>query len=193
MLAASRDKNDLPHALRLNANGYVTKAAESPLLLARTKTQPSLRRSVEKPWQAEFSASKLNSTTVEVDTMIDQFTSKDVLTSAHPSVTSTVLMSCVATPFTIILFADQFGLQSLGFQRDEIIGLSIFELYAPKAAQWPPKTWRALPAPKAKYFVGVFGDRKKWQHLLGPRNRARVRTRYRRHDPRVLRRYRRHL
>jgi PAS domain-containing protein len=29
-----------------------------------------------------------------------------------------------------ILYADRFGLQFLGFQRDEITGLSLFELYA---------------------------------------------------------------
>jgi DNA-binding response OmpR family regulator len=71
MLAASSDKNDIARTLRLGANDYVTKPGELPLPLARIKTQLSLKRSVEKLRQAEFSASKLNSTTAELDATLD--------------------------------------------------------------------------------------------------------------------------
>ncbi|MFT4584211.1 MAG: diguanylate cyclase (GGDEF)-like protein/PAS domain S-box-containing protein [Gammaproteobacteria bacterium] len=143
MLAASGDKHDIARTLKLGANDYVTKPGELPILLARIKTQLSLKHTAAKLREAEFSASCTNRNIQDLEATIDQFSRDRVHEEAVGKFDSTdefryhvIYDNTPMTCFTLnsegeILFANRFGLQFLGFQRDEVTGLSVFELYAP--------------------------------------------------------------
>ena len=73
MLAASDDKNDIRRTLKLGANDYVIKPGELPILLARIKTQLSLKRTAEKLREAEFSVSNINRVSKNIEATLDQF------------------------------------------------------------------------------------------------------------------------
>ncbi len=143
MLAASDDKNDINRTLDLGANDYVTKPGELPILLARIKTQLSLKRTAEKLREAEFSASHINRSAKDLEITLDQFARDRVHEELLGDFDSTdefryhvIYDNTPMTCFTLnyegeVLFANRFGLQFLGYQRDEITRHSIFDLYAP--------------------------------------------------------------
>jgi len=149
MLAASGDKEDIARTLKLGANDYVTKPGELPILLARIKTQLSLKRTAEKLREAELSASNINRNIrhlgiKDLDVTLDQFRRDQLHEERLGEFDSTdefryhvIYDNTPMTCFTLnyeceILFANRFGLQFLGFRRDEVTGLSVFELYAPE-------------------------------------------------------------
>lgn len=144
MLAASDDKNDINRTLELGANDYVTKPGELPILLARIKTQLSLKRTAEKLREAEFSASNINRTAKDLEVTLDQFARDRVHEELLGDFDSTdefryrvIYDNTPMICFTLnyegeVLFANRFGLQFLGYQRDEVTRHSIFDLYAPE-------------------------------------------------------------
>jgi len=144
MLAASDDKNDIRRTLKLGANDYVIKPGELPILLARIKTQLSLKRTAEKFREAEFSASNINRVSKNLEATLDQFAHDRVHEELLGDFDSTdefryqvIYDNTPMTCFTLnyeggILLANRFGLQFLGYQRDELIRHSIFDLYAPE-------------------------------------------------------------
>ncbi len=143
MLAASSDRNDIRRSLELGANDYVTKPGELPMLLARIKTQLSLKRTAEKLRAAEFSTTNINRNRKDIERTLDNL--------AHHRVHEELLgdldnsdefryhvlydntpMTCFTLNFAgDVLFANQFGLQFLGYERNEVINKSIYSLYAP--------------------------------------------------------------
>jgi len=141
MLAASADKNDIRRTLQLGANDYVTKPGELPILLARIKTQLSLKRTAEKLRQAEFSATTINRNARDVERTIDQLARHRVREELLGDSTDEFRYHVIYdnTPTTCfalnyegeILFANRFGLQFLGYQRDDLTHHSIYDLYAP--------------------------------------------------------------
>ncbi|MDA0824306.1 MAG: EAL domain-containing protein, partial [Proteobacteria bacterium] len=143
MLAANGDKHDIARTLKLGANDYVTKPGELPILFARIKTQLSLKHTAAKLREAELSASCTNRNIHDLEATVDQFARDRVHEEAVRNFDSTdefryrvIYDNTPMTCFTLnwegeILFANRFGLQFLGFQRDEVTGLSVFELYAP--------------------------------------------------------------
>jgi diguanylate cyclase (GGDEF)-like protein/PAS domain S-box-containing protein len=143
MLAASSDKNDISRALRLGANDYVTKPGELPLLLARIKTQLSLKRTAEKLRQAEFSATNIDRQAIDLEATLDQFTSDRLHEELLGDFDSTeefryhvIYDNTPMTCFTLnfegdILFANRYGLQFFGYQRNEMTHRSILDFYAP--------------------------------------------------------------
>jgi len=144
MLAASDDKNDINRTLQLGANDYVTKPGELPILLARIKTQLSLKRTAEKLRQAEFSAKNVDRKARDLEQTLDQFASARVHEELLGDFDSTdefryhvIYDNTPMTCFTLnfegeILFANRFGLQFMGYQRDEMTRRSVFDLYAPE-------------------------------------------------------------
>lgn len=144
MLAASNDKNDISRTLKLGANDYVTKPGELPILLARIKTQLSLKRTAEKLREAEFSASNIKRNAKHLEATLDQFARDRVHEELLGNFDSTeefryhvIYDNTPMTCFTLnyegeILFANRFGLQLLGYQRDEVTRHSVFEMYAPE-------------------------------------------------------------
>ena len=143
MLAASTDKNDINRTLQLGANDYVTKPGELPILLARIKTQLSLKRTAEKLREAEFSASSIDRKAKALKATLDQVARDRVHEELLGDFAGTeefryhVIYDNTPIPcYTLnyageILFVNQFGLQFMGYQRDEITRHSIFDLYAP--------------------------------------------------------------
>jgi DNA-binding response OmpR family regulator len=127
MLAASGDKHDIARTLRLGANDYVTKPGELPILLARIKTQLSLKQTAAKLREAEFSASFTNRNVKDLEATVDQFARDRVHEEAVSKFDSTdefryhvIYDNTPMTCFTLncegeILFANRFGLQFLGF------------------------------------------------------------------------------
>lgn len=143
MLAASDDKHDINRTLQLGANDYVTKPGELPILLARIKTQLSLKRTAEKLRQAEFSASGIDRKAKDLEATLDQLARDRVHEELLGDFDSTeefryhvIYDNTPMTCFTLnydgeVLFANRFGLQFLGYQRNDITRRSMLELYAP--------------------------------------------------------------
>jgi diguanylate cyclase (GGDEF)-like protein/PAS domain S-box-containing protein len=145
MLAASDDKNDISRSLDLGANDYVIKPGDLPLLLARIKTQLSLKRTAERLREHEFSLTNGSTHSAkEIAATLDQFARARVHEELLGDIDSTeefryhVIYDNTPMPcFTLngegeILFANRFGLQFLGYQRDEVTHRSILEYYAPE-------------------------------------------------------------
>ena len=139
----SDDKNDIKRTLDLGANDYVVKPRELPILLARIKTQLSLKRTAEKLREAEFSTSNIDHNVKGLEATLDQF-ARDRLHEEllgeldntdefrHHVIYDNTRITCFPLNYVgEILFASRFGLQFLGYQRDELIRHSIFDLYAP--------------------------------------------------------------
>lgn len=143
MLAASSDRNDIRRSLELGANDYVTKPGELPMLLARIKTQLSLKRTAEKLRAAEFSTSNIDRNRQDIERTLDHLAHHRVheellgdLDSSDEFRYHVLYDNTPMTCFTVnyagdVLFANQFGLQSLGYERSEVINKSIYALYVP--------------------------------------------------------------
>lgn len=143
MLAASDDRNDIKRTLEHGANDYITKPGELPLLLARIKTQLSLKRTAEKLRQAEFSATNIDRRAKDLEATLDQFTRDRFHEELLGNFDSTeeyryhviydnTPMTCFTLNFEAeVLFANRFGLQFLGYKRHEMAGRSILDFYAP--------------------------------------------------------------
>ncbi len=144
MLAASGDANDIAHALELGANDYVTKPGDLPLLLARINTQLALKRTAEKLRQVEFSATNPGSRAQDLEISLDQAARDRVHEELLGTFDTTdeyryhviydnTPMICFTLNFEgEVLFANRFGLQFLGYQRDEVTHRSVVDLYAPE-------------------------------------------------------------
>ena len=103
----------------------------------------SLKHTAEKLREAEFSASNVNRNVKDLGATLDQFACDLVHEETLSGFDSTdefryhVIYDNTPMPrFTLnseaeILFANRFDLQFLGFQRNEMTRLSVFELYAP--------------------------------------------------------------
>jgi diguanylate cyclase (GGDEF)-like protein/PAS domain S-box-containing protein len=143
MLAASADRNDIRRSLELGANDYVTKPGELPLLLARIKTQLSLKRTAEKLRAAEFSTTNIDRNRKDIERTLDHLAHHRVheellgdLDSSDEFRYHVLYDNTPMTCFTVnyageVLYANQFGLQFLGYERSEVINKSIYALYAP--------------------------------------------------------------
>jgi len=144
MLAASSDRGDIGRALDLGANDYVTKPGDLPMLLARIKTQLSLKRTAEKLREAEFSATNISHNKADIERTLDQLAHHRVHEELLGDIDTTeefryhvIYDNTPMTCFTLnyegeVLYANRFGLQFLGYQRDDVVHKSIFEMYAPE-------------------------------------------------------------
>lgn len=143
MLAASSDRNDIRRSLELGANDYVTKPGELPMLLARIKTQLSLKRTAEKLRKAEFSTTNIDRNRQDIERTLDHIAHHRVheellgdLENSDEFRYHVLYDNTPITCFTLnyageVLHANQFGLQFLGYDRNEVINKSIYSLYAP--------------------------------------------------------------
>jgi len=143
MLAASSDRNDIRRSLELGANDYVTKPGELPMLLARIKTQLSLKRTAEKLRAAEFSTTNIDRNRKDIERTLDQIAHHRVheellgdLENPEEFRYHVLYDNTPMTCFTLnyageVLYANRFGLQFLGYERSEVINKSVFALYAP--------------------------------------------------------------
>ncbi len=166
MLAASNDKNDISRTLDLGANDYVTKPGELPILLARIKTQLSLKRTAEKLRKAEFSASSIDRKAKDLEATLDHFARARMHEELLGDLDSTeefryhVIYDNTPMPcYTLnyegqILFANRFGLQFMGYKRDELTQSSVFDLYAPDD--------RAIAAEHIQSVVDSAGRLHRW-------------------------------
>lgn len=166
MLAASSDREDIRRSLGLGANDYVTKPGELPMLLARIKTQLSLKRTAEKLRQTEFSVTGINRNARDLETTIDQLARDRVHEELLGDFDSTsefryhVLydntpMTCFALNYeNEILFANRFGLQVLGYRREDLARYSIYDFYAPED--------RALAAEHLASVIASEGRPHRW-------------------------------
>ena len=164
MLAASADRNDIRRSLSLGANDYVTKPGELPMLLARIKTQLSLKRTAEQLRKAEFSSTGINRNALEIERTIDQLARHRVHEELLGDSTDefryhVIYDNTPMTCFTLnydgeILFANRFGLQYLGYEKDDVVGKSIFDFYAPED--------RALAAEQIASVGEVTGRPHRW-------------------------------
>ena len=144
MLAASSDRNDIRRTLQLGANDYVTKPGDLPMLLARIKTQLSLKRTAEKLRAAEFSASGVERTASHVERTIDQLAHehvhRELLGDGETADEYRYHVIYDNTPMTCfalnkqgeVLFANRFALHFLGYQREDLTRQSILDFYAPE-------------------------------------------------------------
>lgn len=143
VLAASDDKNDIRRSLELGANDYVTKPGELPMLLARIKTQLSLKRTAEKLRAAEFSTTNIDRNKKDIERTLDHLAHHRVheellgdIENAEEFRYHVLYDNTPMTCFTLnyageVLYANQFGLQFLGYERAEVVNKSIYALYAP--------------------------------------------------------------
>ena len=135
ILAASNDKRDINRSLALGANDYVTKPGDLPVLVARINTQLALRDASARAEPKNASASNvvpLAGTGSEIATRDAQKTDEDSVGLEFEALYDDTPMTC----FTLnvdgeILLANRFGAEFLGYQRDDLLGRSIVELYAP--------------------------------------------------------------
>ncbi|MGR9091130.1 MAG: EAL domain-containing response regulator [Gammaproteobacteria bacterium] len=144
ILAASADKNDIRRTLELGANDYVTKPGELPMLLARIKTQLSLKRTAEKLRAAEFSATNIHRNKKDIERTLDHLAHHRVheellgeLDNSDEFRYHVLYDNTPMTCFTLnyageVLYANRFGLQFLGYERTEVVNNSIYALYAPE-------------------------------------------------------------
>ena len=143
MLAASSDRNDIRRSLELGANDYVTKPGELPMLLARIKTQLSLKRTAEKLRAAELSTTSIDHNRKDIERTLDQIAHHRVheellgdLENPEEFRYHVLYDNTPMTCFTLnyageVLYANRFGLQFLGYERSEVINKSVYALYAP--------------------------------------------------------------
>ena len=141
MLTASDDKNDINRALELGANDYVVKPGDLPVLLARIKTQLSLKQAAQLLHEQSRSGSKPFDTSKALRSTIDQIARgqlhQELLGGLHRTRELEYHVLYDNTPMTCftlnrdcdILFANRFGVQYLGYQSDELMNKSILELY----------------------------------------------------------------
>lgn len=158
MLAASSDRNDIRRSLELGANDYVTKPGELPMLLARIKTQLSLKRTAEKLRKAEFSSTNIDRNRKDIERTLDHLAHHRVheellgdLDDSDEFRYHVLYDNTPMTCFTLnyageVLYANRFGLQFLGFERNEVINRSIYTLYAPDDQVMMADRLRAISA-----------------------------------------------
>ena len=144
MLAASDDKNDINATLKLGANDYVTKPGELPLLLARIKTQLSLKHTAEKLREVELSTTAIDRQAYDFEVTLDKLARPDRDEKSlsklqvgdefrYHAMYDNAPMTCFTLNYEgDILFVNRFGLQFLGYHRNEITHRSIYEFYAPE-------------------------------------------------------------
>ena len=147
MLAASDDKNDIAKTLELGANDYIIKPGDLPVLIARIKTQLSLKATTAQLLRHQLaraaSADAPLSTFDGVPRTARSFdatwptetarapTHTDTLEHRYHLLYDNMPMTC----FTLdrdfkILFANKFGVQFLGYQAHELTARGLTSLYA---------------------------------------------------------------
>ncbi len=134
MLAASDDKHDITHALELGANDYIVKPGDLPVLLARIKTQLSLKATAQQLRAREHGAGVATGGGAALD-------SEGAWSSAGSSVIDRryhlLYDNTPMTCFTLnrdfqVMYANRFGIQFLGYQSSEMRHRSVLDLYAPQ-------------------------------------------------------------
>ncbi|MEM7466465.1 MAG: EAL domain-containing protein [Pseudomonadota bacterium] len=143
MLAASNDKKDITRAIDLGANDYVTKPGDLPILLARIKTQLSLKRAAEQLRDHTAGMTNLNQSAQAITKTLDHYASarlhEELLGDLDQSEEFRYHVIYDNTPMTCftlnlegdVLFANKFGLQYFGYTREGIVNRSVIEMYAP--------------------------------------------------------------
>ncbi|MEM7542191.1 MAG: EAL domain-containing protein [Pseudomonadota bacterium] len=133
MLAASGDKSDINRTLELGANDYIVKPGDMPVLLARIKTQLTLKESIarlrvqETGEDAAEPIDRMNLTLDGPQLRADEF--------GHDQLRYSVIYdNTPMTCFTLdrdatILYANRFGLTTLGYGRNELEGRPALDLY----------------------------------------------------------------
>jgi diguanylate cyclase (GGDEF)-like protein/PAS domain S-box-containing protein len=145
MLAASDDKNDIAKTLELGANDYVIKPGDLPILLARIKTQLSLRSTARQLHAQEQTFNKA----------LHESANSALMTSSRPGITAASFegtwsfqptnplerrfnvlydntpMTCFTLNRSLeVLFANRFGVQFLGYTAGDLRSRSVLEFYA---------------------------------------------------------------
>jgi len=141
MLAASDDKNDISKTLQLGANDYVIKPGDLPVLLARIKTQLSLRSAALRLHQHELTlstngaaASPSTGTGSLTERMFEgswTFKAEAVLDRRYSLLYDHTPMTCFTLNRNLeIIFANRFGVQFLGYNANDLRERSSIAFYA---------------------------------------------------------------
>ena len=143
MLAASNDKADISRTIDLGANDYVTKPGDLPILLARIKTQLSLKRAAEQLREHTLGITGFNQSAKAIAKTLDHYASAKVHEELLGDLSETdefryhvIYDNTPMTCFTLnfdgdVLFANKFGLKFFGYNRAAVVSRSIIEMYAP--------------------------------------------------------------
>ncbi|MCC6709991.1 MAG: EAL domain-containing protein [Gammaproteobacteria bacterium] len=132
VLAASNDRGDIERTLELGANDYIVKPGDLPILLARIKTQLTLRDTVarlrtQSALLRETQALHQHGGHLPGAAIIGpRGIPFDVLHDHTP-------MTCFAlSPDGVVLHTNHFGARYLGYEARALLGRSMLDLYVPE-------------------------------------------------------------
>lgn len=143
MLAASDDADDILRTLNLGANDYIVKPGELPVLLARIRDQLARRKTAKEPDPAAvISAPPFDpDRTLPTTTPRQALEPRDDSGAFNPDFLNDhrygmLYDNTPMTCFTLnrqfeIVFANRFGVQSLGYAAADLKGKSAIQFYAP--------------------------------------------------------------
>jgi diguanylate cyclase (GGDEF)-like protein/PAS domain S-box-containing protein len=135
MLAASDDKKDINRTLDLGANDYMTKPGDLPVLLARIKTQLSLKQTAQRLHDQTCNESKRTGeggrtgSTIDLHEELLREEDKTEDLRYHVLYDNTPMTCFTLDRDGTIMFANRFGVQYLGYQREDLFNKSILDLY----------------------------------------------------------------
>ena len=143
MLAASDDADDILRTLHLGANDYIVKPGELPVLLARIRDQLARRQAGSSPGTAAKGTAEPFDPDRTLPTAIPRphldppdDTSSFRTDFLHDHRYGLLYDNTPMTCFTLnrkfeIVFANRFGVQSLGYSAADLHGKSAIQFYAP--------------------------------------------------------------
>lgn len=134
MLAASDDKNDINRTLELGANDYVTKPGDLPILLARIRTQLSLKAAAHR-LSGLAQTPNVESAANGDSSVLHTRRGGELRNFARDNRYRLLYDNMPMTCFTLskegeILLANRFGTQYLGYLPADLMHKSIIDFYA---------------------------------------------------------------
>lgn len=140
MLAASDDKHDITTALDLGANDYVVKPGDLPVLLARIKTQLSLKATAQQLRERQGGLAEAGAMTGRPAVGIAASDFEGTWSYRPHGIDHRYHLLYDNTPMTCftlnrdfqILFANRFGIQFLGYPAGEVRQKPVIDFYAPQ-------------------------------------------------------------
>lgn len=141
MLAASDDKNDITKTLQLGANDYVVKPGDLPVLLARIKTQLSLRHTARRLHEQELTMTHRSlpgavaTGTAAIDPGMFEgtwsFRQDATLDRRYSLLYDNTPMTCFTLNRKLeVIFANRFGVQFLGYGTNDLRTQPCVNFYA---------------------------------------------------------------
>ncbi len=157
VLAASDDKQEIAQSLALGANDYVVKPGDLPVLIARIKTQLSLKDAARRLRRHEGGDEEIS---------LDQ---------RFRAIYDNTPASCFTLDRELrVHFANRFALQMLGYHAREVHGQPVAELYAPADRALAEEYLRDALALPSRLHRWEIRRRKKSGELVWMRETARV-------------------